>query len=50
MAIGELAREASVTLRALRFYQSEGMLTPAARDGQGRVYSAADRQRLALIM
>ena len=47
--IGELAREAGVTLRALRFYQSKGLLTPA-RDGRARVYDRADRDRLAIIL
>jgi hypothetical protein len=28
VTIGELARDAGVTLRALRFYQSKGLLTP----------------------
>lgn len=49
MTIGELAREAQVTLRALRFYQSKGLLAPS-RDGRARVYSQADRDRLAIIM
>lgn len=47
--IGELAREAGVTLRALRFYQSKGLLAPQ-RNGHGRVFSSEDRDRLALIM
>jgi len=49
ITIGELAREAGVTLRALRFYQSKGLLAPA-RDGVSRVYGQADRDRLALIL
>ena len=32
ITIGELARESGVTLRALRFYQSKGLLAPH-RDG-----------------
>jgi len=47
--IGELAREAGVTLRALRFYQSKGLLTPQ-RNGSTRLFTADDRDRLALIM
>lgn len=47
--IGELARDAGVTLRALRFYQSKGLLTPR-RDGSARLFSHEDRDRLALIM
>ena len=49
MTIGELAREAGVTLRALRFYQSKGLLTPR-RIGPTRLFTAEDRDRLALIM
>jgi DNA-binding transcriptional MerR regulator len=47
--IGELARDAGVTLRALRFYQSKGLLTPQ-RSGLARLFSHEDRDRLALIM
>jgi len=49
MTIGELARAAGVTLRALRFYQSKGLLSPA-RYGHGRVFGPADRDRLMLIL
>jgi DNA-binding transcriptional MerR regulator len=49
MTIGELAREAGVTLRALRFYQSKGLLSPA-RNGTARMFSQADREHLALIL
>lgn len=46
--IGEFARELGVTLRALRFYQSKGLLAPQ-RDGSARVFSHEDRNCLALI-
>jgi DNA-binding transcriptional MerR regulator len=49
LTIGELARESGVTLRALRFYQSKGLLAPQ-RNGSARVFSRADRDRLALIL
>ena len=48
-SISELAEEFSVTARALRFYEDKGLLTPA-RHGQARVFSAADRARLRLIL
>jgi DNA-binding transcriptional MerR regulator len=48
ITIGELARDSGVTLRALRFYQSKGLLTPR-RDGTCRIFSNEDRARLALI-
>lgn len=47
--IGDLAREFDVTLRALRFYESRGLLKPQ-RVGLTRLYSADDKARLALIL
>ncbi|MEA2929717.1 MAG: hypothetical protein QOG38_2145 [Hyphomicrobiales bacterium] len=47
--IGELARDFGVTLRALRFYENKGLLSPQ-RDGLNRHYSQRDRSRLALIL
>ena len=48
ISIGDLARDSGVTLRALRFYQSKGLLAPQ-RDGTARIFSNEDRARLALI-
>jgi DNA-binding transcriptional MerR regulator len=48
-SIGELARDFGVTLRALRFYENKGLLSPQ-RDGLNRLYSQRDRSRLALIL
>lgn len=47
--IGELARECDVTLRALRFYEGKGLLTPR-RDNSARLYGAEERRRLALVL
>lgn len=47
--IGDLAREFDVTLRTLRFYEDKGLLSPR-REGLARLYSAADRVRLQLIL
>ncbi|MFH3481264.1 MerR family transcriptional regulator [Xanthobacter variabilis] len=47
--IGDLAREFGTTLRALRFYEDKGLLAPR-RDGMTRLYSVADRERLAVIL
>jgi MerR family transcriptional regulator, thiopeptide resistance regulator len=45
--IGELARAAGVTVRALHHYDSLGLLVPSARTQAGhRLYSAADVERL----
>ena len=48
-AIGELARDFGVTLRALRFYEAKGLLVPRKR-GTTRLYTLADRARLATIL
>lgn len=48
-SIGELAREFDVTTRTIRFYEDEGLLHPTRR-GQTRIYSAADRTALKLIL
>ncbi|TCT05565.1 MerR family transcriptional regulator [Aquabacter spiritensis] len=47
--IGDLARDFGVTLRALRFYEDKGLLSPR-REGLARLYSATDRERLELIL
>lgn len=47
--INELANEFALTHRALRFYESRGLLAPR-RDGRRRFYSRADHRRLALIL
>ena len=47
--IGELSREFGVTLRALRFYENKGLISPH-REGMSRLYSEGDRTRLALIL
>ena len=48
-SIGELARECDVTLRALRFYEGKGLLSPA-RDGSVRLYGSEDVRRLKLVL
>ncbi len=48
-SIRDLTAEFGVTARALRFYESKGLLKPDRR-GQARVYSANDRARLALVL
>jgi DNA-binding transcriptional MerR regulator len=47
--ISDLAREFGVTLRALRFYEDRGLLSPK-RIGTMRIYSAKDRARLSVIL
>ena len=47
--ISDLAKEFGVTTRTMRFYEEKGMISPL-RDGQKRLYSAADRVRIKLIL
>ncbi|MBV7259961.1 MerR family transcriptional regulator [Erythrobacter crassostreae] len=48
-SISDLTSEFKCTARALRFYEDEGLISPA-RVGLTRVYSKRDRARLAWIM
>lgn len=48
-SIADLAREFSVTPRAIRFYEDKGLIAPA-REGLRRIYSPRDRVRLKLIL
>jgi len=47
--ISELAKEFDITTRAIRFYEEKGLIAPY-REGQKRIYSAADRVRIQLIL
>jgi len=47
--IGDLARTYNVTLRALRFYESRGLITPTRR-GTARFYDRAAKARLEVIL
>ena len=47
--IAELCRDFGVTLRALRFYEGKGLISPR-REGATRLYSRRDRARLKLIL
>ncbi|HEX8379186.1 MAG TPA: MerR family DNA-binding transcriptional regulator [Allosphingosinicella sp.] len=47
--ITDLCEEFSVTPRALRFYEDEGLISPR-RQGLSRVYGWRDRARLAWIL
>lgn len=48
-SISELAEEFGITTRAIRFYEEKGLIHPARR-GQRRLYTAADRVRIQLIL
>ena len=47
--ITELSLTFTVTPRAIRFYEDQGLIAPE-RQGQNRVYSRRDRARLAWIL
>jgi DNA-binding transcriptional MerR regulator len=47
--IGELVKRFDLTHRALRFYESRGLLKPVRR-GSNRLYGAKDVERLAFIV
>jgi DNA-binding transcriptional MerR regulator len=48
-AIADLAREFGISTRAIRFYESKGLLNPE-RVGGTRVFRRRDRARLMLIL
>lgn len=48
-SIAELADEFGVTLRTIRFYEEQGLLTPA-RNGTRRIFADGDRVRLGLVL
>ena len=48
-SITDLANEFGITLRALRFFEIRGLLTPV-REGRKRIFSRMDRDRLSLIL
>jgi DNA-binding transcriptional MerR regulator len=47
--IGDLAREFGITTRTIRYYETQGLLSPS-RDGVNRVFSQRDRARLKLAL
>ncbi len=48
-AIADLSREFGISTRAIRFYESKGLLNPE-RVGSTRVFRRRDRARLILIL
>jgi DNA-binding transcriptional MerR regulator len=48
-SIGDLSAEFGITTRAIRFYESRGLISPERR-GANRIYSRRDRARLILIL
>jgi len=49
--IGQLAREAGVTTKAVRFYELQGLLPAPSRTPTGyRIYGESDTERLSFIL
>jgi DNA-binding transcriptional MerR regulator len=48
-SIGELSAEFGISTRAIRFYESKGLLAPD-RVGSNRIYTRRDRARLILVL
>ncbi|HEY2048540.1 MAG TPA: MerR family transcriptional regulator [Caulobacteraceae bacterium] len=49
LTITQLCRQSGATLRALRFYEEQGLLSPR-RNNQVRIYSRQEQVRLRLIL
>ena len=48
-SISDLASEFDITTRTIRFYEEKDLINPI-RDGNVRIYTAADRTKLKLIL
>ncbi|MGB0495131.1 MAG: MerR family transcriptional regulator [Kangiellaceae bacterium] len=48
-SISELSKEFGITPRSIRYYESEGLISPE-RQGSQRIYHRGDRIRLQLIL
>ena len=49
LTISQMADKFGLTPRALRFYESKGLLSPG-REGRGRVYTQTDQRHVQLIL
>ncbi len=50
LTIGQMAREAGVSPRTLRYYEEQGLLAPQRTDAGYRVYGETDARRLAQVL
>ncbi len=48
-SISDLSKEFDITTRSIRFYEDQGLISPA-RNGQTRIYNQRDKVRLKLIL
>jgi len=49
MYIGEAAKKTGLSIKAIRFYEAQGLIEPPARLGRYRVYTTQDLELLLLI-
>ena len=50
MTIGQMATQAGISPRALRYYEEQGLISPHRSDGGYRVYDEVDARRLAQVL
>lgn len=51
LTTGDMARQSESTLRTVRFYESEGLITPKARSGGGRrIFAKSELAKLQLAL
>lgn len=46
MQIGQLAKKTGISIRMLRYYEDQGLLTPIRSDSGYRIYSEKDEERV----
>lgn len=49
MYIGEASKKSGLTVKAIRFYEEQGIITPPKRIGRYRVYTQSDIELFILI-
>lgn len=50
LSIGDLAARTGLSVSAIRFYESKGLITPDRNDGNQRRYEGSDIRRLSFIL
>ena len=50
MTIGQMAAQAGISPRALRYYEEQGLISPHRSDGGYRVYDETVARRLAQVL
>ncbi|GAB5454470.1 MAG: redox-sensitive transcriptional activator SoxR [Henriciella sp.] len=50
LSIGDLAARTGLSVSAIRFYESKGLITPDRNEGNQRRYEGSDMRRLSFIL